>query len=110
MGAGREIPAAGQRHPAERGRLRPDPTERVGHHRINGTAVTSQTGEVKVKGLELEAVGNVTDNLKVVASYTQAKSEVQDGEFKGKRLQLAHRRPRRFRPRRWRSLHREYLR
>ncbi|MDF3195635.1 TonB-dependent siderophore receptor [Pseudomonas sp. 1928-m] len=57
-------------------------------NRINGTAVTSQTGEVKVKGLELEAVGNVTDNLKVVASYTQAKSEVQDGEFKGKRLQL----------------------
>jgi len=57
-------------------------------NRIGGVAVTSQTGEVKVKGLELEAVGNVTDNLKVVASYTQAKSEVQDGEFKGKRLQL----------------------
>ncbi len=57
-------------------------------NRIGGVAVTSQTGEVKVKGLELEAVGNVTDNLKVVASYTQVKSEVQDGEFKGKRLQL----------------------
>ncbi len=57
-------------------------------NRIGGVAVTRQTGEVKVKGLELEAVGNVTDNLKVVASYTQAKSEVQDGEFKGKRLQL----------------------
>ncbi|WP_437881939.1 TonB-dependent siderophore receptor [Pseudomonas sp. LRF_L74] len=55
---------------------------------VGGINVTSQTGEVKVKGLELEAVGNVTENLKVIANYTQAKSEVQDGEYKGNRLQL----------------------
>lgn len=52
------------------------------------TSVTSQTGEVKVRGLELEAVSDVTDNLKVIAAYTLAKSEVQDGQFKGNRLQL----------------------
>lgn len=50
--------------------------------------ITSQTGEVKVKGLELEAVSDVTENLKVIAAYTLAKSEVQKGTFKGNRLQL----------------------
>ncbi|MHC8385059.1 TonB-dependent siderophore receptor [Pseudomonas sp. LB3P14] len=54
----------------------------------NGVSITSQTGEVKVKGLELEAVSDVTENLKVIAAYTLAKSEVQKGDFKGNRLQL----------------------
>ncbi|MGX0892809.1 iron complex outermembrane receptor protein [Pseudomonas sp. ADAK2 TE3594] len=54
----------------------------------NNVSITSQTGEVKVKGLELEAVSDVTDNLKVIAAYTLAKSEVQKGDFKGNRLQL----------------------
>ncbi|WP_455922046.1 TonB-dependent siderophore receptor [Pseudomonas putida] len=53
-----------------------------------GTAITSQTGEVKVKGLELEAVSDLTDNLKLIAAYTLAKSEVQKGDYKGNRLQL----------------------
>lgn len=55
---------------------------------VGGVTITSQTGEVKVRGLELEAVSDVTDNLKVIAAYTLAKSEVQDGDFKGNRLQL----------------------
>lgn len=55
---------------------------------VGNTPITSQTGEVKVKGLELEAVSDVTDNLKVIAAYTLAKSEVQKGDFKGNRLQL----------------------
>ena len=54
----------------------------------DNVSVTSQTGEVKVKGLELEAVSDVTENLKVIAAYTLAKSEVQKGDFKGNRLQL----------------------
>ena len=54
----------------------------------DNVSITSQTGEVKVKGLELEAVSDVTENLKVIAAYTLAKSEVQDGAFKGNRLQL----------------------
>ncbi len=53
-----------------------------------GGSVTDQTGEVKVKGLELEAVSDVTENLKVIASYTLAKTEVQKGQYKGNRLQL----------------------
>ncbi|BAQ77330.1 TonB-dependent outermembrane ferrichrome receptor FhuA [Pseudomonas sp. Os17] len=53
-----------------------------------GESITNQTGEVKVKGLELEAVSDVTDNLKVIAAYTLAKSEVQKGIHKGNRLQL----------------------
>ncbi|MHC8368943.1 TonB-dependent siderophore receptor [Pseudomonas sp. ZT5P21] len=55
---------------------------------VGAVSVTSQTGEVKVKGLELEAVSDVTDNLKIIAAYTLAKSEVQKGDFKGNRLQL----------------------
>ena len=54
---------------------------------IGGITVTSQTGEVKVTGLELEAVGDVTENLQLTATYTQAKSEVQDGQYQGNRLQ-----------------------
>lgn len=54
----------------------------------DNVSITSQTGEVKVKGLELEAVSDVTDNLKVIVAYTLAKSEVQKGDFKGNRLQL----------------------
>ncbi|MEO8644159.1 TonB-dependent siderophore receptor [Pseudomonas sp.] len=54
----------------------------------NNVSITSQTGEVKVKGLELEAVSDVTENLKVIAAYTLAKSDVQKGDFKGNRLQL----------------------
>lgn len=55
---------------------------------VGATPITSQTGEVKVKGLELEAVSDVTENLKLIAAYTLARSEVQDGDFKGNRLQL----------------------
>ncbi|EIK98662.1 TonB-dependent siderophore receptor [Pseudomonas sp. M47T1] len=55
---------------------------------VGGIPVTSQTGEVKVKGLELEAVSDLTDNLKLIASYTLAKSDVQDGLYKGNRLPL----------------------
>lgn len=55
---------------------------------VGNTPITSQTGEVKVKGLELEATSDLTDNLKVIAAYTLAKSEVQKGDFKGNRLQL----------------------
>lgn len=53
-----------------------------------GESVTDQTGEVKVKGLELEAVSDVSENLKLIAAYTLAKSEVQKGQYKGNRLQL----------------------
>ncbi|MNO51010.1 Ferrichrome-iron receptor precursor [compost metagenome] len=55
---------------------------------VGNVTVTSQTGEVRVKGLELEAVSDVTENLKVTAAYTLAKSEVQEGIYKGNRLQL----------------------
>lgn len=55
---------------------------------VGNVPVTSQTGEVKVQGLELEAVSEVNENLKVTAAYTLAKSEVQDGLYKGNRLQL----------------------
>jgi len=55
---------------------------------IGGISVTSQTGEVKVKGLELEAVSDLTENIKLIASYTLSKSEVQDGIYKGNRLPL----------------------
>ena len=43
---------------------------------IGGTPVTSQTGEVKVSGIELEATSNVTDNLKMIGAYSYADTEV----------------------------------
>ncbi|WP_060483599.1 TonB-dependent siderophore receptor [Pseudomonas sp. NBRC 111119] len=54
---------------------------------VGGIPITSQTGEVKVRGLELEAVSDINENLKVIASYTLAKSDVQKGDYKGNRLQ-----------------------
>nr|WP_313551424.1 TonB-dependent siderophore receptor [Pseudomonas sp.] len=50
--------------------------------------IPSQTGEVKVRGVELEATSNLTQNLKMIASYSYTDTEVQDGLYKGKRLQL----------------------
>ena len=38
--------------------------------------ISRPLGEAKVRGFELEAVGNVTDNLKVTASYTYANSKM----------------------------------
>ncbi|MBM7062271.1 TonB-dependent siderophore receptor [Pseudomonas sp. UL073] len=54
---------------------------------IGGVPITSQSGEVKVRGLELEATGNVTDNLKLIATFTRTLSEEMDGQFEGSRLQ-----------------------
>ncbi|WP_226504332.1 TonB-dependent siderophore receptor [Pseudomonas sp. MWU16-30317] len=54
----------------------------------SGTPITSQEGEVKVKGLELEAISDLTDNIKLIAAYTLAKSDIQKGDNKGNRLQL----------------------
>ena len=48
----------------------------VSSFQSGGVSVTDQAGEVKVKGLELEAISDVTENLKVIAAYTLAKSEV----------------------------------
>lgn len=38
--------------------------------------VTAPVGEVNVRGLELEAVGSLTDNLKLTASYTYSNSKM----------------------------------
>lgn len=38
--------------------------------------VTSPVGEVEVRGLELEAVGNVNENLRLTAAYTYANSKM----------------------------------
>ncbi len=56
---------------------------------IGGTPVTSQTGEVKVSGIELEATSNVTDNLKIIGAYSYTDTEVKKGQYAGNRLQQA---------------------
>ena len=50
--------------------------------------ITRQVGEVRVRGLELEASGDVTDNLKLVGSYTYNDSEITKGTAaeEGKRM------------------------
>lgn len=50
--------------------------------------VTSQIGELKVRGIELEAVSDVTDNLKLVGSYTYTDTEILKGADKGNRFKL----------------------
>lgn len=55
---------------------------------VNGAFVTSQTGEVKVTGLELEANSNLTENLKLIGSYSYTDTEVKKGQYSGNRLQL----------------------
>ena len=51
-------------------------------------SVTRQVGEVRVKGLELEATSDVTRNLKLIGSYTYNDSEITKGNVgeEGKRM------------------------
>lgn len=55
--------------------------------KVTEGSVTRQTGEVQLRGLELEATADVTDNLKVVGSYSYTDSEVLEGTGKGNRMQ-----------------------
>ncbi|NWE44379.1 TonB-dependent siderophore receptor [Pseudomonas gingeri] len=55
---------------------------------VSDRGITSQIGETKVRGLELEATSNVTENLKLIAAYTYTDSEILKGDDKGNRLQL----------------------
>ncbi|WP_271407843.1 TonB-dependent siderophore receptor [Pseudomonas sp. Q1-7] len=48
--------------------------------------VTRQIGELQVRGLELEATADVSENLKLVASYSYTDSEIQKGPDKGNRM------------------------
>ena len=55
---------------------------------VTENSITRQVGEVQVRGLELEASGDVTDNLKLIGSYTYNDSEITKGTAaeKGKRM------------------------
>lgn len=48
------------------------------------TWVKTQTGEVKSKGVELEGVGYITDDLKLTASYTYTDARTDETYGKGK--------------------------
>lgn len=50
-------------------------------------SITRQIGELKVRGLELEASADINENLKLVASYAYNDSEIQKGPDKGNRMQ-----------------------
>ncbi|MFC5699352.1 TonB-dependent siderophore receptor [Pseudomonas sp. GCM10022186] len=49
-------------------------------------SVTRQIGELEIRGLELEATADVTENLKLVASYSYTDSEIRKGPDKGNRM------------------------
>jgi iron complex outermembrane recepter protein len=53
---------------------------------ITENNITSQIGEIKVRGLELEATSEVTENLKLVGSYTYNDTEILKGDDKGNRV------------------------
>ncbi|MCK9817421.1 MAG: TonB-dependent receptor [Candidatus Pseudomonas colombiensis] len=53
-----------------------------------GETVTSVTGEVRSRGLELDVSGQLSDQWSLIGSYAYTDAEVtQDTEYKGKRLQ-----------------------
>lgn len=47
---------------------------------------SSQVGEAKIRGLELEYIGSITPTLDVIAAYTYLDSEVTQGDYVGSRL------------------------
>ena len=53
---------------------------------ITENNITSQIGEIKVRGLELEATSEVTENLKLIGSYTYNDTEILKGDDKGNRV------------------------
>ncbi|MCO5734225.1 TonB-dependent siderophore receptor [Rhizobium sp. SSA_523] len=52
---------------------------------VNGVSQTSQIGEVRVKGLELQAVASLAEGLDLSAAYTHAKAEIVGGREDGNR-------------------------
>ncbi|QXH47313.1 TonB-dependent siderophore receptor [Pseudomonas xanthosomatis] len=58
--------------------------------RVTEGSVTRQVGELQVRGLELEASTQVTENLKAIASYTYTDTEILEGlaTEKGNRMAL----------------------
>nr|WP_312271986.1 TonB-dependent siderophore receptor [Pseudomonas sp.] len=55
---------------------------------LTKASVPSQSGKVKIRGVELEATSNLTESLKLIAAYSYTDTEVKNGDYKGKRLQL----------------------
>jgi iron complex outermembrane receptor protein len=47
---------------------------------------SSQVGEARIRGLELEYIGSITPTLDVVAAYTYLDTEVTQGDYVGSRL------------------------
>lgn len=58
--------------------------------RVTEGSITRQVGELQVRGLELEASTQLTDNLKAIASYTYTDTEITKGlaTEKGNRMAL----------------------
>ncbi|WP_312153626.1 TonB-dependent siderophore receptor, partial [Pseudomonas sp.] len=58
--------------------------------RVTEGSITRQVGELQVRGLELEASTQLTDNLKAIASYTYTDTEITKGlaSEKGNRMAL----------------------
>ncbi len=52
---------------------------------VNGVSQTSQIGEVRVKGLELQALASLAEGLDLSAAYTHAEAEIVGGTDNGKR-------------------------
>lgn len=51
-------------------------------------SITRQVGQLQVRGLELEATSQLTENLKTIASYTYTDTEILKGNDKGNRMAL----------------------
>lgn len=58
--------------------------------RVTEGSITRQVGELQVRGLELEATSQLTENIKTVASYTYTDTEILKGlaSEKGNRMAL----------------------
>ncbi len=56
-----------------------DVTNEINSEDLDESGYPTQTGEKKVKGVELSAVGNITDNWTISAGYTTMSTKITDG-------------------------------
>jgi len=46
-----------------------------------------QTGEIGIRGFEIEAVGNITHNIKIIGAYSYTEAMYEEGDQKGFRIE-----------------------
>lgn len=59
--------------------FRTDVTNEINSQILDDAGNPTQTGEKRVEGVELSAIGNITENWQITAGYTNMETEVEEG-------------------------------